>query len=394
MENVEIYNVSCQSGANNNDIVVRAYQMTDSSVLRSIFGAPSGHEISAGESSSTATVNADLPFNMPKKRHTFFYMCRDLIWKIGRWRSNAIAKFLDEIKPDILYLPVYHSGYMIDVQRYVIKRTKVPVVVHITDELYAYPPHPWSTPMKSLYHMWLRGKLQRLIKKAKYGEAFAEDMVQEYQQAFSIPFYLIGKGVDISALQANRDWSVSKVFSFVFTGNYGGERGQALIALAQAIAAQPSPARLCIYSTSRADAETDRKLAETGVVDLAGAVGASEIGHIQRTADCLVHVEGFSSKSIYETRLSFSTKIIDYLMAMRPILAIGPAEINSIKVLEQNELAEVAKSDEEIPQAVISVMRAKFNPAPAIQYLNKYRNINTIQSGIKQRLEQAICNHS
>ena len=81
-------------------------------------------------------------------------------------------------------------------------------------------------------------------------------------------------------------------------------------------------------------------------------------------------------------------------MAMRPILAIGPAEINSIKVLEQNELAEVAKSDEEIPQAVISVMRAKFNPAPAIQYLNKYRNINTIQSGIKQRLEQAICNHS
>ena len=46
-----------------------------------------------------------------------------------------------------------------------------------------------------------------------------------------------------------------------------------------------------------------------------------------------MHVEGFGNDAVETVGMSFSTKIIDYMMCGKPIFAVGDIRINSIKVL-------------------------------------------------------------
>ena len=61
-------------------------------------------------------------------------------------------------------------------------------------------------------------------------------------------------------------------------------------------------------------------------------------GEIERS-NVLVHVEAFDKDSARSTRLSLSTKIPEYMMSNRCILAIGPATIASMQYLQKNEVA-------------------------------------------------------
>lgn len=394
MADVEIYNICCQSGYNNNHVVRQAYQMTDTSVIKSIYGNQSGQIIGRD---AEVSLPDELESKLPHKRITLFYICRDIIWKLGRWKSDGLDKFIDSVKPDIIYLPLYRSGYMIDVQEHVIRRAGVPVVAHITDDIYNYAPGKLSNPLKTLYQAYLRKGIRNIISKIAYGEVFAENMADEYEKEFNKPFYLIGKGIDIDKIEPNNEWVKTDKIHFVYTGNYGGERGKQLILLAQAIKNElinnGREACLDIYSTTKAEKATDDALSAIGCVNLCGGVNGEKLRHIQRRADYLVHVEGFSKKAIYETRLSFSTKIIDYLLAQRPIIAIGPAEVNSIKVLAKNGLATVACNSKDVAAIVRNARSTTYTPHRTMNYLTGERDIKKIQSDIKSRLSYLLWNH-
>lgn len=391
MADVEIYNICCQSGYNNNHVVRQAYQMTDTSVIKSIYGNQSGKIIGRN---AEVVLQDELESKLPHKRITLFYVCRDIIWKLGRWKSASLDKFIDSVKPDIIYLPLYRSGYMIDVQEHVIRRAVVPVVAHITDDIYNYAPGKLSSPLKTLYQAYLRKKIRHIISKIAYGEVFAEDMADEYEKEFNKPFYLIGKGIDIDRIEPNNEWVKTDKIHFVYTGNYGGERGKQLILLAQAIKNElidnGREACLDIYSTTKAEKATDDELSAIGCVNLCGGVNGEKLRHIQRRADYLVHVEGFSKKAIYETRLSFSTKIIDYLLAQRPIIAIGPAEVNSIKILAKNGLAAVACNNTQVVEAIAKIGSHHYNNDLVIKYLIDNRNKVKFQEEIRNRLSTII----
>ena len=73
---------------------------------------------------------------------------------------------------------------------------------------------------------------------------------------------------------------------------------------------------------------------------------------IFHNADLLVHLESFRKKDIGFTKLSLSTKISQYLMAGRPVMAVAPEELASVNVLNEsggcvgvckNELQDISK---------------------------------------------------
>lgn len=402
MEDVEIYNICCQGGNNSNSIVKGAYQMTDSSVLKSILGRDAGCRVDMAD---TNLVNAQptKEFSFPKRRNLIFYIGRDLIWKFGHWKSKALRDFLDEVNPDVLYLPVYHSPYMNDVQRYVIKHCQVPYAVHISDDVASYPPDCLKSPLKALYHYITYRKIRRLCKHAKYGEAFAENMVREYPAKFNIPFFLIGKGVDAQLIPFGVKVCKSQNPVFVYTGNYGVERGRQLINLASAmqdrLVAKGIEAVLNIYSNTMVEESIKKELAKYPHVHLCKGVSAVEVKQIQSQADYLIHVEGFSKEAIASTRMSFSTKLIDYMLAMKPIIAIGPSNINSIEVLADNGLAYIANDKAQIETVLDSIASGDGHEEQAmservIGYLREKRDRKKIQHGMLLRLKSLKQNGS
>lgn len=395
MSGVRIFNICCQAGSADNNVVERAWQMTDISVLKSITGKKPGWRMTKQDDGST--LNTDKKIST--KRTTARYIARELIWKVGRWKNMELADFVRDIKPDILYLPVYRSGYMCDVQQYVMKLADCPVVCHITDDVYSYPPKPLHQPLKTLYYWWMRKKIKKIIQKSEYGEVFAQNMSDSYAKLFNKQFFIIGKGVDLDKTVDNTIWNDDGYTTFVYTGNYGGERGRQLISLAKAIAKlyPKGSAELAIYSGTSADKEVDKQLKETGVVRLCGSVIPDKVQSIQREADYLVHVEGFSEKSIMDTRMSFSTKLIDYMLAQRPILAIGPSDINSIQVLIQNDIAIVACSETEIETTLGKISRHVYDDNGIVKRASDYvinnRDLKKIQHGMRCRLSAIIGKH-
>ena len=82
---------------------------------------------------------------------------------------------------------------------------------------------------------------------------------------------------------------------------------------------------------------------------------------------------------------------------MKPIIAIGPSNINSIEVRKRYGLAYIATNRAEIGAILDRIMDRNLQEERKIQqnviaYLNSYRNLNTIQKSIYERLKSTLEN--
>jgi len=395
MENVELYNVSCHHGEFNDDILAGAVQLTDRSVLKSIYKPDLDPCWRAQAVNNDTSLNEEVSVSARKKRRTVSYVIRDMIWRLGRWkRSKTLLSFLDEVKPDVIYLPIYASPYMCDVQQFIVDRLGVPVVGHISDDVYGYPPK--ASPIAHRYRKGLRKKLRRLIEKCEYLEVFAENMRDEYEKKFSKPCYLIGKGVRREIIDAVKcDAPSGEVLHFVYTGNIGDERYKALSDIGLGLSrAMPGRAVLDIYSQTPLNSEMEELLLNNGAISFHGGISRAEVERVQSEADFLVHVEGFSPPAVFAARMSFSTKIIDYLTASKPIFAYGPEEVNSIAVLKSQGLGVVASSVAELDGCLAKIAGGEIDYGAITERVRAYlfgqRDIAVIQHGIYDRLNGLV----
>ena len=95
---------------------------------------------------------------------------------------------------------------------------------------------------------------------------------------------------------------------------------------------------------------------------------------LQNNADVLVHTEAFDKYNKSLVRCAISTKIMDYLSVGRCILAIGPRDISSIEYLSDNDLALIARSQQEL-HTIISNL--KEYPDSIAEYAQKGRSYVT-----------------
>ncbi|MBE6786763.1 MAG: glycosyltransferase family 4 protein [Ruminococcaceae bacterium] len=396
MKNVEIYNISCQNGLSNNNITFKEVQMSDKSVLKSILNPLYDPCWEVEKSNKEIDVNQALSVAAIKKRWTIFFIIRDLIWGIGRWkRSKVLKKLIFEHKPDIIYLPIYASPRMCNIQQYIIKKLGVPVVGHISDDVYNIPPN--LSFLGKRYRIHLQKKLKKLINSCEYLEVFAQNMADEYSKKFDIPCFLIGKGVTqekIASIPPLKK-STNKPLKIIYTGNISQDRYSILHLLGTTIDAHfKGKAVIDIYTQSILPEIMLCELESIDSIELKGAVSGEEVLKIQQSADFLLHAEGFSDKSIFETKMSFSTKIIDYMLSGVPILAVGPSEVNSIAVLQNFDLAAVISNPEDTKNILNDLLNGNvdFNKKREniIDYLKTYRDLDTIQNGIYNRLSDTL----
>ena len=79
-----------------------------------------------------------------------------------------------------------------------------------------------------------------------------------------------------------------------------------------------------------------------------GSVPHQEIKGIQEQADVVVFAEGIEGKEANIAKLSFSTKITDYLASGKCVLAIGKEDIAPMDYFQRNDSAVIAHNADEI----------------------------------------------
>lgn len=297
-----------------------------------------------------------------KKNSWFLRVARDIVWKLGRWKTPELDKFIEEENPDVLFLPAYPTIYHQRIDRYIIKKTQKPFVLFFTDDFYTYKA-TGANPLAKIHRFFLRKSLKELIKKASSILVISPKQKEEYDKAFKRETVLFTRGIDPSSV-IDTPTSYSHPIKMVYSGNTLIGRGTTLEIVAKCIDRLNSESggiqmTLDIYSPDSWNTDLVETVNKCEGVSFKGYVEPSKMPMIQKDADVLLFVESLRKKDYAMARLSFSTKLTDYFKSARTIFAVGGGDIAPIEYLISNDAAVVATKEADVYDKLKSLLDTK-----------------------------------
>lgn len=344
----DMANIYCRDEKIKNNICKKYYKITEQQLINNIVRHTSvGKQFEYNDFSELADDNSEIELQKKEtKKYSFFrnhrYMIflwlRELIWTIGKWKNEKISLFLDSYNPDIIFCPLYDCYFIYNILFYVHKRTKARVVLYTGDDVYSMK-HFSLSPLYWINKTILRRKIRKAVGISDYRICLTEMQQKEYSEIFNVEFTLCMK----SALDITDKLKISfsSPIKMVYTGNLNLGRHKTIGLIGKAldsINSDQERIQLHVYSGSTLTRRMEKDLKYRSII-FHGNVNSEKIGSIQEDADILVHVEDFSLKNRSVTRLSLSTKIIDYLSHGKCIFAVGPDNIASMNYLKENDAA-------------------------------------------------------
>jgi glycosyltransferase involved in cell wall biosynthesis len=348
MQGVEFANLYCKSGKPDFKVAAKYYQMTEKQLLLDLVGKRSENRIliNKDNASKIDTLNGKeqkLYDIVRTLRFQSFFLIRELIWKVGRWKTKELDRFLDEFKPDIIFSFCLDSVYYSDIVRYCKEYSKAKLVLFFADDVYAYRR---KSPVYLTYQHYVRKNMRKLVSLSDLLYGATPQLCDEYSGVFKkniTPLYKICD--DISQVKS----VVNQPLIITYTGNLFYGRWKVLALVAQAIKEinkDRTKVKLNIYTTGLVDNKIKNSINIEGSSQLLGAITYEEVKKVLKNSDMVLHVESFDKKEIKKTRLSFSTKIVDCMQSGSCLLAIGPEETASIRLLKEFDIAQVVQSNE------------------------------------------------
>lgn len=357
IEEVEIVNIYCKFGQPNNGFVKRYFQITEASLLKNLKDCriPSGREIfpDMKYDSESLPVITTVQFYRKHKWQLLIW-ARALIWKVGRWKSPELIRFLDDFQPDLLFIPVYYSHYLHDINRFILRRYQIPAVGYVSDDVYTMRQFSLS-PLYWIDRLLMRRTIAWIFRACKTVYTISEFQRQEYAAIFGDKFRILTKCGDFSDANRPPQKKPSLPLRLLYTGNLGSGRADTLALLAKVVAMlnqDGTVVQLDIYSASPLKKKQRASLEIPGACSLHEAVSFAEVIRLQQEADVLVHAESFRWRDRLLVHQSFSTKIVDYLSRYRCILAIGKEDCASIAYFLHNNAGVVAQT----PSSILLVL--------------------------------------
>lgn len=359
IENIEIANIYCKYGNPETALVSRFFQITEKSLLRNLKNrkVPSGQEIYPHDENSTDITEPKIANAVRKNRWIIMYWARDLIWKIGRWKSPELNAFIDDFQPDMIFQPIYPALHINRIADYIKNYTKVPMYGYVSDDVYTLKQFSLS-PLYWINRFISRTKVKRIIKQCDVLYTISEIQRSEYEKIFKIPCKILTKCADFNEIPQLKN-EHNTPLTFVYTGNIGIKRWKSLSIIAESlkiINENGIKAQLYIYTGTPLTMAMNKALNIENCSYVKGFVSSKDIPYIQSEADVLVHVESLGLKGRMTVRQSFSTKIVDYLKIARPILAVGPRDVASIDHLIRNDCAIVAQNKKELINKLVDII--------------------------------------
>ena len=354
-DNYEISNIFCRAGRPHTNVCKRFYQITEKDIINSLFHRQKevGREISP-EPQETGSIQDSSAFLFGRRhRWRILYWIRNMIWGGRRWHSSALDDFIDKVNPDIIFQPVYYSTYIGEIALYVQKRKNIPMVGYISDDCYTLKQFSLS-PSFWIDRLVTRRYVKKVIEACSILYTITPRQRDEYNEIFGDKCKVLSKGCVFDSHFIPKE-TLNSPLRLLYAGNLGGGRWKTLSMLVKQIAQinkDDIKAQLTIYSQTPLSSRILRQLNIENVSRFLGAISSEEVTKRIQDSDILVHVESFSIKDRYSSRLSFSTKITDYLQAGKCILAIGWEQSGAIEMLEENNAACVITDTKDISSKV------------------------------------------
>ena len=356
MEGIELANIYTGYGLPNAPFELRSFRITEKSLLKNLLSpkAPSGEEVT-GDSAEALTESERKSYDSVRKsRPRILFFLRELLWAVGRVESKELRSFVSGFEPDVIFAIINDTRYLTKLVQRVKRMTGLPVCLFIADDFCSLKRRELS-PFFWIGRVIKRSAHGKLIRQCSKVFMMTDIAKREYDSMYGIDCGVMTKSLDFSG-EPPKLPPFNGPLRFVYTGNLYNGRWQQLAALGRAIERVNEEnvgngAELEIWSMSPMTEEMEQALSSPHVRFMGGAP-TSEMPAIQSKAHVLVHAESTSPREAAVVRLSFSTKLVDYMRAGRCIFAVGPAEQASIAHLKENSAAVCVTEGEELYPAV------------------------------------------
>jgi len=244
--------------------------------------------------------------------------------------------FISEFRPNILFFQTSGNIFSFRIARWIAKKYNLNIILETTDDYLGF--HISLNPFYYYLYYKLNMEYRIISKYAKKIIVISEEMFDEYSKKFPGKYYIAMNSIEI---KKNANKIRESKIKLLYSGNLELNRWKTLLLLSSVIQRLNIDIEFDIYSLSRPSNYIMSKFKKYDRTTFKGAISSEELNIIRLKYDILVHVESFNITTRIITRLSISTKISEYLASNRPILAIGPNNIASIRYLERIKAAEV-----------------------------------------------------
>ena len=323
IENIQVANIYCKYGRPNDEIITRAFQITDKSILQSIVkGTPSGKEINLkNDSKNVHDILTDTQTNF-FRRHRFrlVFWARDLLWITGKWWSEELEQFVIDFNPDIIWCPIYYSVYLNQMAFYFKEMTEKPMVGYSSDDDYTLKQFNLS-PLYWIERFIKRVYIKKTIDLCEQLYVITSKQKQEFDRIFGKNCKILCKGADFSGKMPFHE-STKETINILFMGNLSDGRWKSILEVTEVlkrINREKGAIRfsLHVHSMTPLSKSVMRK------INIKPFIPDEAVDKAVRGADILLHVEPLDLSERLKFRLSFSTKIVTYLENASCILAYG-----------------------------------------------------------------------
>lgn len=285
-------------------------------------------------------------------RSLFYSFAREILWLFNGWKSHEFKNYLDNNKVDVVFIYGSPLILMNRLQFYVLSRLKKPTAYYFMDDIYTYKSVKGSGTLNYVYKFFLRMSVRRVISQCQDFFVVSPKMKKEYDEIFNINSKILTKGIDFNDIKYQPK-PLNTPLKIVYLGQIIYGRSLTLISMANAlkqINKNSIKAQIHIYTGNYISKEIHNKLAIENTSFIMPLVPYEKVSGIMTDADIVVFAESLDEKYKNIARLSFSTKITDYLSSGKCIIAIGGVDVAPIEYLIENDAAIVITSEMEIEE--------------------------------------------
>ena len=338
------------------------FQISETAMIRRFvhWGIRTGEELTTVNDkvnrNNERQEKAVLGYVRAHRSFTLLFM-REILWRIGHWKTKELDEFIEAFQPDVVFCVGDPLPLMNRLQRYVIKKSGKPGIMFMMDDIWSY--QACHGAIHHLYRWLLRCQVKPLVKLCKAHFAISPKMKHEYDDVFGIDCEILTKGIE--AVSVNPTNVLHNPIKLVYTGNLLYGRLKTLSIIADAIRQLNSQygytrAIMHIYTQTQLSQVDELKLNIGGICEVHKPVKYDELTKVYAQSDVVLFVESLEYRFKNIARLSFSTKLTDYMRSGKCIFAVGAKDVAPIEYLRETGIAAVCSSEDDIAKRLTSLL--------------------------------------
>lgn len=355
--NKYIANICIREEYPDSNVCSRYFVISENRIIKSVFNrkVKTGYEFDKQSNNNENTKDLsehNIRYQkMTRKRNYFFLLLRELIWKFGKWKTKELDEFLDSFKPDIILHSMEGYIHLNRIIEYSIKRTKAKAIGYIWDDNFTYMQS--SKIGYKIYRFFQRKSLKKLAKKTQGFFSISQKTKVEADDFFNIDSKILTK--PLYSIPTISDDTVTEPIKFIYTGNLLYGRKESLFAFSEVIGQLPQDKIYCDVYTQTLLSGSEIEFLENNRCFVHKPISQKEVLKLQRESDVLLFLEALDGPNAKTARLSFSTKITDYLSAGKAIFAIGNGDTAPIEYFLENKSAFVATDRNQLKEMLVNL---------------------------------------